>query len=383
MKTKVMIPYEISHAISFLRFPLAVLVVYIHSLGNGDLTTLAHDGLNVNLRDLLGVMISQGVANIAVPLFFLISGYLFFSDSIFTKDDYKNKLKSRCFSLLIPYLLWNFVPLLFVFSKRLIGGCISGDFFSLYAYIRNVDWLHVFWNSESMKSAIVGINGERMPLSGPINYPLWYLRDLIILVILSPLFYSILKSKIKHIFIIVLSMLFIFGVWPNVSILAITGVYFFSLGAYCRVNGYNFLKYIDRYRIYIGITFMFSYGVTIYYNGGALNNMFVLSGIALLLLLGKKAANNKLGEKFIMKRCFFADLSYFIYLSHAVLISTINVHQLVISKILNLFPYCDILDALDYVLYPLLIVALCSLLMLGLKKLCPSILSLIIGNYRI
>ena len=99
---------------------------------------------------------------------------------------------------------------------------------------------------------------------------------------------------------------------------------------------------------------MLSYGVTIYYNGGALNNMFVLSGIALLLLLGKKAANNELGEKFIMKRCFFADLSYFIYLSHAVLISTINVHQLVISKVLNLFPYCDILDALDYILYPLL-----------------------------
>ena len=128
---------------------------------------------------------------------------------------------------------------------------------------------------------------------------------------------------------------------------------------------------------------MLSYGVTIYYNGGALNNMFVLSGIALLLLLGKKAANTELGEKIVMKRCFFADLSYFIYLSHAVLISTINIHQLVISKVLNLFPYCDILDALDYVLYPLLIVALCSLLMLGLKKLCLSILSLIIGNYRI
>lgn len=383
MRTKIMIPHDISHAISFLRFPLAVLVVYIHSLGNGELTTLAHDGLNVNLRDLLGVMISQGVANIAVPLFFLISGYLFFSDSIFTKDDYKNKLKSRCFSLLIPYLLWNFVPLLFVFSKRLIGGCFSGEFFSLYAYIRNIDWLHVFWNSESMTSAIVGINGERMPLSGPINYPLWYLRDLIILVILSPLIYSIIRSKIKHVFIIVLSLLFIFGVWPNVSILAITGVYFFSLGAYCRVNGYNFLKYIDRYRIYIGITFMLSYGVTIYYNGGALNNMFVLSGSLYCCYLGKKAANNELGEKFIMKRCFFADLSYFIYLSHAVLISTINVHQLVISKVLNLFPYCDILDALDYILYPLLIVALCSLLRLGLRKLCPTILSLIIGNYRI
>ena len=128
---------------------------------------------------------------------------------------------------------------------------------------------------------------------------------------------------------------------------------------------------------------MVSYGVTIYYNGGALNNMFVSSGIALLLFLGKKAANNELGEKIVMKRCFFADLSYFIYLSHAVLISTINVHQFVISKVLNLFHNCEILDAIDYVLYPLLIVALCSLLMLVLKKLCPTMLSLIIGNYRI
>ena len=44
---------------------------------------------------------------------------------------------------------------------------------------------------------------------------------------------------------------------------------------------------------------MLSYGVTVYYNGGALNNIFVLSGIAILLLLGKKAANNKLGEKLL------------------------------------------------------------------------------------
>lgn len=55
--------------------------------------------------------ISRILASVAVPLFFFISGYLFFFRTTFSVDVYKKKLKSRIKTLLIPYLFWNFVVL--------------------------------------------------------------------------------------------------------------------------------------------------------------------------------------------------------------------------------------------------------------------------------
>lgn len=73
---------ESSLRISLIRFPLIVCVVFIHAYGS----TVGMAGMQIGVTntnfaaDFVRNIISQGIARTAVPLFFLISGYLFFWD---------------------------------------------------------------------------------------------------------------------------------------------------------------------------------------------------------------------------------------------------------------------------------------------------------------
>ena len=90
----------ISSVITFLRFPLCVAVVYIHSL---VLEYVGWDRELYPLTTYLYQIISVNIAGIAVPLFFFISGFLFFYNvEKFDVRVYMNKMKKRIYSSLIP-----------------------------------------------------------------------------------------------------------------------------------------------------------------------------------------------------------------------------------------------------------------------------------------
>lgn len=120
----------LSKTITFLRFPLIVAVVFIHT----DLFNATAGGASpVNeglfpMYSLLRHVISEELARIAVPLFFFVSGFLFFYRSEFSLKTYGQKLKKRVRTLLIPYIFWNMADFLWIhlsqlFLNRLpIGG---------------------------------------------------------------------------------------------------------------------------------------------------------------------------------------------------------------------------------------------------------------------
>lgn len=65
----------LSTIISFLRFPLCVAIVYIHSL---VLEFMGGNPESYPLTSFATHIISVNIAGVAVPLFFFISGFLFF-----------------------------------------------------------------------------------------------------------------------------------------------------------------------------------------------------------------------------------------------------------------------------------------------------------------
>ena len=90
-----------------LRFPLAILVVFVHSFGaDNDIVQLHACGLTgAAVYDYVRLFCSVVIARSAVPIFFIISGYLFFLKvEEYGKQVYANKLKKRWYSLVIPYL---------------------------------------------------------------------------------------------------------------------------------------------------------------------------------------------------------------------------------------------------------------------------------------
>lgn len=70
-----------SQVIDWLRFPLIIGVVFIHSFGNYpyDLQIMHSDPFSgVSIFNWIRICLSNVITHISVPAFYLISGYLFF-----------------------------------------------------------------------------------------------------------------------------------------------------------------------------------------------------------------------------------------------------------------------------------------------------------------
>jgi surface polysaccharide O-acyltransferase-like enzyme len=175
-------PQDIYAVFDCLRFPLVLMVIYIHNgtssvaLSNGsvDLSISGPSSFLVN-------MVSQGVARIAVPLFYFMAGYLFFHGAALTPSTYEAKMRSRVKTLLIPFLFWTVFWLVFKFVLQNISAT-APYFNSAHKPIAQYGLIEV-------ANAILGIS--EMPSA----YQFWFIRDLIILVIASPVIYGLIRTS--------------------------------------------------------------------------------------------------------------------------------------------------------------------------------------------
>lgn len=181
------------------------------------------------------------ICGVAVPAFFCISGYLFFKN--LDKWDwsvYGQKVRRRASTLLLPYLLWNTLSFALVTSARLRhgGGILDAA--------DEVGYLHIFWDSNQYPSKTVGLLGQMLPEVYPLLEPLWYLRDLMVMVILSPVFYYLI-TKGGRLFAAVLIIGYIFTTANIYPIMSGSAWMFYGLGAYlsiCRKQLYTRKKVV-------------------------------------------------------------------------------------------------------------------------------------------
>lgn len=88
-----------SQAISLLRFPLATMIVVLHSMNVENMNVnipweLYNAPFETNILDILRVLLSRVLGHTVVPCFMLISGYLFSPNlnngtGTYTKQNYK------------------------------------------------------------------------------------------------------------------------------------------------------------------------------------------------------------------------------------------------------------------------------------------------------
>lgn len=228
-----------SEIIKFVRFPLIVWVVFMHSIlcSSGGLLDMGYPVCSY----ILGFV----SVSVRVPIFFFISGYCFFIGvQKFSKSLYFDKLKRRVRSLIIPYFIWNGVVIgYFVIAHTLFPELINDEFENVSEYSWP-DYFAAFYNKSG---------GQ------PIAYQLWFLRDLIQVCILTPLIYFIMR-KIKLGGVLLMLILYINPM--NYRIPLRVGIAFFSIGAYFPINGKCFSDMLTAFKRYGGcIAFV---GITIF-----------------------------------------------------------------------------------------------------------------------
>lgn len=156
----------ISETIRNIRFPMMMGVVMIHAKISTDSSVSF-----ANTQEVLSNLIPSP----CVPIFFLMSSFLFFFNvNELTGIVYVEKMKRRTKTLLIPYLIWNSITIcVFACMHLFLPNLINPEFQNVPSW----DWtnyLNAFWK---------GSGGF------PISYQLWFLRDLIVLMVFTPLFY--------------------------------------------------------------------------------------------------------------------------------------------------------------------------------------------------
>ena len=277
---------RLSNTIAWLRFPLIFLIIMLHCY-----SVQRMEGEH-ELYFKAVYPFALWLGETGVPGFFLISGFLFF----FSKKSYVEKLRSRLHTLFIPYVLWNLLLLLLYVIAYAFGHPqdINGKNIVEYSFI---DYLRLFWDRGSYD------NGNFVPLL----CPLWYIRNLIIMSILSPLLYYSIRY-IRELF------LFIVAVWwmttPHNAFISQT-ILFFSLGAYFAILNKNPLETVDRNKgIFLTLFSVFAIGdiLSHVYIGTPINlqihRISLIFNIPAFLLLGDWCVRHGYTSKFLPNAAF-------------------------------------------------------------------------------
>lgn len=201
------------------RLPLMIGVVLIHTY---DPVRVA-GGAVVSLQgfsfatDYILFFFSQVLSRLSVPVFFVISGLLFV-EGVATRGvvGIRSSLIRRVRTIFVPFVMWN--VLLFV----AIWTLISFEFLELSDNSR-YDWIGSVTFAEYF-DRIFGLSGY------PISYQFWFLRDLIIVLLLMSVPVVLLDLWALAAVVCVLFFCWMGAVLP-VEVPALGSLFWFSFGA--------------------------------------------------------------------------------------------------------------------------------------------------------
>ena len=350
-----------SLTIEWLRFFCIAAVVLLHAVD------IPVDGSAISYHngpyDSVQIIFSEGLCTVAVPIFFIISGYLFFIKlEQWDKKIWLDKLKRRAKTLLLPYLLWNLIALLVSLGMLYLRARLRGGTPDIAAWYNGMGGIKAFWDT--------GTAGF------PFNYPLWFLRELIVLVVLSPLIY-IYAKKAGIVGLVLLFAAYILLFPLGRRGLFMIGLFYFTLGAYLSIRKIDFTELFKRWRI-VAVCIAVPLLVTIFFSFS--NNTVIWKySYRVFTLFGAVATigivASLLQKGYLKVRPLLSNSAFFVYAAHGTIV--LPLMQSVLGKIL---PGNQIGLIIKYFTAPLLTVVLLVLCYWCLNRLLPKTTAVLTGG---
>ena len=317
----------LSDKLKVLSFISIMLVLYIHS------DFKEQDILGMFWNNKIQVIISEMIGRCAVPLFYIISGFLFFLNVPNGLNSIYKKMKKRVKTLLVPYVVGCLFFVVFSFLVAIVPGTSK--------FINN-SILPLFHESYlKILTSIFYDAGTGVPCA----FQLWFLRDLILIVSTAPIWYIGLK-KMKWFLVIIIGTL----TFLPISYLPLYALFWFLLGGQLTFH-VNKLYDFKLGKICMGLFIIVSFLQLLYPDSldwNLLRIPSIILGIAGFWFLYDKIA----GKNYVLKEYRWLSLScqytFFIYLFHE---PTLNIIRKLIVFILghNAFGYF-----LSYLISPII-----------------------------
>lgn len=334
----------LSKKLTVISFGLMVMVVVLHA----HLLGYATDGLAFVQK-----VVTGEVTRVAVPLFFTISGFLFFRN--YTRPGkafFMKKIRKRFRSLFVPYVLFSFLGFAFTFCTAL---CFPNFVSGANRNIIDCDFSMICF---SLFLQPVG------------TYQLWFIRDLFILVLLSPCVYLVLRG-IRCVSVIVLFCLWVGNVQAFIHI---ESIFFFTLGAYIALHRKNWVN-VRCSSLVMGTTLLALWLVVC-----VVLTLFKLTSVwfSLNVILGMLAVwffyDTTIGTRSPTSVSPILSYSFFLYLVHEPLLTVIK------KALLSMCGTSASVLTFIYLFSPLSTIVICLAVGAFLKKGCPRVYFFLTGS---
>lgn len=341
----------LSDKIKVLSFIAIVLVLYIHS----DFHDYPHEILGMKFNHYLQSAISEKIGRCAVPLFYMISGYLFFR-KVNSLSNVLENMKKRVKSLLIPYVIAAiFFPIFLLLVEQIPfaanmsnGGGIITEF------------------QKPIGDVLRGLFIAKEDSTSPLAFHLWFLRDLIIIVVCCPVlffFRKYLKSELACLIFFILSYVYM-------PIVSFSSFFWF-------IAGETFLTRLDKVRSWIWLVIYLiisSLEMVFSYDFAYMKIPITFIGVVAMWSMYDYFVD----KSFVLKNHYnlstVCSFTFFIYLFHE---PTLNVVRKLLVIVLGRSSFGF---AVNYMLSPWIFAILFILLGLFCRKYIPRLYSICVGG---
>ncbi len=340
---------EESDRIRIVKWMAIVMVVFLHayttevSFADGKNTAALPQWLM-----LLETGVSQIIARCGVPIFFLLSAVLLFRGD----HTYGEMIRKKIKTLLVPYLIWNtFWILVFIalqslpFTAPYFSGsntpilqCSAKEWFGLY-----------------------GIGHEY-----PQCYPLWFMRDLMAVILLFPLIKRVADKYPKAALCTGAALSILpFSFWGKAALA------WFLIGAVVVQKKWNFMMF-DRYSAgKIGVIYFMCATAALFLDQPIIRNISLLVGILFWLRLSKEIYVREKLRRIILK---LSEFVFMIYVLHEMTLSSVR------KVCFRVLPAKPLFWCLEYLLIPIGVIVCCIFAGIVFRKVMPGLYRIVTGE---
>lgn len=368
-----LINVDFSKRIACLRFILVVLVVFIHSKFDQSTIDFADGSMQISFPlyvNVIQMIFTEILGGVSVPLFFVISAYLFFAKSKSTKENVKSKFKS----IVVPYIFWTILTIFLYFAAQSFS--FSRNYFSKPENIIRS------WHFSDFAQAFFARKTSYLDYYHPLVYQFWYLRNLLIFMIFSPLIKFLAGRFPLSYFCAVLTatLLRIAGVFPD-PLWIFPALFYFSLGFYVVNHIQKFLDFLDSVRwkdfafayiLFAALSMFLSFTE----NSASAVVSFLRTNFTILLFI-KLAGNLSKNEDVFKKLSALSAYSFWIYAAHAPFVVT-SIKKL-ISRVV---PMRGVFILVQFFATAFLCMAFLMIFGFLLKKFLPDLFAFTTGGRR-
>lgn len=356
-------------AFDLLRFPLAIAVVIHHCF------PVHTQAVGYSISNDILLFMDVFVKGYSVPIFFFISGYLFFYNTEFSKDIYIRKIKTRVKTLLIPYLVWNTLAIIsllvanspgIVMHPEQLNITIPGLFSAYWAY------------DHSLFTTTMGAS-----IYHPIDRPLYFVRDLMVAVLCSPVIYGLIK-RFKYYPVILFGLIWLGGgISGVIDTSRVSCPFFFLWGAYLSINKKEPVLVFGRFFKSSMILFP-SLGLLCMlssYFYPDVQEAIKHVNVVVSVLFTYNLAVWLLEKGYCKVNVFLVSVSFFVYVSHTIVQEQIKfVHYLIFRFIVRDPTIEEVCILNNYNLKFVLIIVIILTVYWLLKRYAPSLLRVLNGS---